>query len=338
METIKLTALGIILLWAGIINAQPEINQAEKHDVGTTSSFFSIDTGTISNGASGANIMWDFTQVTATGQTYGEQYILPSQTEWEDSFATATLSRKATDGSTYFIRDKNDSVWLEGLWLDYTKILLRFSKPQQILTRPLHYTDSYLGTTFYTYTYQNTKYRGGGAYQYNVDGYGELKLQSGTYPSVLRLKFESDYYDTMQVSPNIITRTHSTTYYWYNPFNPSPIVQLSTVAISSANFNTVNKYAYILKNPSTAVQQINNANSDIKVWVNNDNLYVEGLNSNNMGDIKVYDITGKQIVLGSLQYTDGVHSTKLNTALSKGVYIVNMALPQGNKTIKIAIL
>lgn len=338
MKTINLCTLVIVLLWASILRAQPEINQAEKYDVGTTSSFFSIDTGTISSGASGANVTWDFTQVTATSQNYGEQYILPSQTEWADSFTTATLTRKANDGTMYFLREENNKVLMEGLWLDRSKILLQFNKPQQILTRPLHYNDGYLSTAYYTYSYQSIKYRGGGAYQYKVDGYGDLKLQNGTYPNVLRVKFESDYYDTMLSNPNIVFRTFTTSYYWYNPYNSAPIVQLSSVEVSSPNFSTINKYAYILKNPSTAIQKISSSEDEISAWINDDDLFIKGLSEGTNGEVVVYDAMGRQVANGDLKFIDGRYSVKLTAQLSKGIYIVNVASPQGYKTIKIATL
>ncbi|RPI62981.1 MAG: hypothetical protein EHM44_05920, partial [Ignavibacteriales bacterium] len=67
------------LLFASAINAQIVLNSDRKPVIGDLFTTKYMDTTGVNEGASGSNITWDFSNVTATGEQWTAQYVNPSE-------------------------------------------------------------------------------------------------------------------------------------------------------------------------------------------------------------------------------------------------------------------
>jgi hypothetical protein len=294
MKTIHYILLIIWLATTKTIIAQPLLQNIEKLNTGQTFAYNIADTNTMQAGRSGQAAVWDFTLLQPATGSYNTQAALPAATAYEQFFAGATLAYIDNFGVNDFRKVIGDTVFSMGLALANQNIIMKYEVPQIQIIRPVAYTDKYSGTTNYKYTYQNTfNYRGGGPYQVEVDGYGILKLPTGTYTNVLRIKTTQTSYDTLDGdnAPSIITQ--SARYVWYNKYNNVPIMIFDSVAVAAPGFNNVLKNIYYLQNAATATTDVVNDKQAITANFDNSTIVVRGLNDALPGTITVYDITGR---------------------------------------------
>jgi len=76
---LPLKLLLIVLLFASAVNGQVILNSNRKPVIGDSFTTNDMDTTGVNEGASGANITWGFSNVSATGQQLIAQYVDPSE-------------------------------------------------------------------------------------------------------------------------------------------------------------------------------------------------------------------------------------------------------------------
>lgn len=203
----------LCILLAAQMHAQPTITGATNNPVpGDRFKLRDCNTAGISAGAAGASVTWDFSGL-VTAYTDSISFEACSTTPYCDSFPGATLS-VTFDGSyfDYLRTDTNQFAALgsyDGLTID------RFDDPYAISMYPMTYGTikvdtiiEHLDTIFYAW----------GIDSFVADGYGTLKLPSGTYDSVLRVHIISYEKDSdIEAGVSTVSYYRTETYNWYRP-------------------------------------------------------------------------------------------------------------------------
>lgn len=319
--------LWLMLLQAGM--SQPLLNQAEKYPLGVVLHFTRADTASVSPGPAGANVSWDFSSLSPLTGTLQKQALLPSQTAYENDFPTSDWALETNEGTTSFFKEGVDSIWLVGMVQAFVGIKITYTKPALYFTRNLAYKSSVQGTTRYHYTYNTYNYKCGGTYSLTADAYGALMLPARTYSNVMRVKFESLNYDTLQGQGGYVQVTKVVSYSWYNAYNGAPLLNIDSLDISSPFYNETRRSVSFAQNPANTVMDVNASEPVITI-------YPGRLQVVNLGDatytMTLYDISGRELVKGNMDVVNNRGGANLPETLPPGCYIIR--LENENKTVQ----
>ncbi len=225
----------LLIIGATASNAQPVIDQ---NSFGTTTgvSYQLTTADPLPFGPSGANVVWDYTQLNSLSTDVLE-YVDPVGSGLESLFPEATvllvnqttqivLAREVTSGGGSGLGAYRISDGL-ALVLDDPGLELPF--PSMYLTS---WTDPFSGN--YLFNGNIVGFRSG-TVQGLIDGYGDLQMPFGTVTDVLRLRLTETYTETL--GPNMTTATGDF-YYYYKVGIPFAIVRHSNGTVTTNGVTT----------------------------------------------------------------------------------------------------
>lgn len=326
-------AIFILLIWFvhTDTNAQVVINTAEKFTVGNTYTYWKADTTNFSSGASGKNVVWDFSSLQKLQAEDNGQVILPSQTQHPNTFPKANEVRKVGNRSL-FLERKTDTVYMRGFIQTSPDIEITYEKPQLFAINPIKYGDSVITSSLYTYQFGNQNFVGGGRYAMYVDGEGQLILNGATYNNVLRVRIEQNNSDTIKPFNTIVSNTIVTSYKWYNQYSGLPILTVDSVSVTSQAGTQNNVEVQGLETPFGAVSVNEVTSQQPMATISQNLLIIEGINDDNLQQVEVYTITGKLVAKGKTPVV------KLHKVAEAGeLYLVNIKTQQKIHTLKLGV-
>jgi hypothetical protein len=204
---------------------QPVIDHTVSPIVGDIDSGCIADTTNWNPGASGANVVWDFSSLvfTKSGRVV---YISPASTPYGGSFPAANIAYDQGGAFGYFDAENGGYYSLGSASNFGPKVV--YTDIQTVVTYPFTYGDSLRDTAKGTYdittvamgyTIVNTGIRTIYS-KTSADGYGTLKVPGKEYANALRLKIVSTAIDSLTVTVNGGSPTKRvaiddyTEYYW----------------------------------------------------------------------------------------------------------------------------
>jgi hypothetical protein len=275
--------LNILILFLSFlkVNAQYTITPSQKPDIGDSYDYINIDTSNIINGTSGANQIWNYTNLilpttpTVNSIYYSNATTIPNHT-W---YLGAYMALIGSDGGfTAFDSDPNNYS------LNWIKIAVGTStKYADPITR-YHYPISF-GSVFndsvkfgaYDETPSGYGYIGSylsyGVHSYTCTGYGTLNLPNGvSLPNTIKLNMQ--YFKTYreQITPTV--NGQDTTYYeeYFNSISKFPILAFYKNSGHDISFgNTTTHYSKDIKLNVVAITGLKNQElsaSDISIFPN----------------------------------------------------------------------
>jgi len=309
----KAFTLGCIILSLPLFSAaQPVVTKGEFYYIGNVIQMANCDATGITAGAADSAGTWDFTGLSQTGALITTTYTDDTAAAYPTSTMLATVSNgmkrheQESSSDTYILGTENT---LSGEKKDY----LRYN----ISKRPMTYNSTYLDT-FYM-TAPATGAFGRGYMSVRGDAWGTLKLPTGTYENVLRIRRYLTEGDTLGTSPILSSTT--ITYLWFDTVHHAPLLKMDSV-MSTAGFENTIMY---LANP-TAVGHISAAQQSFSAFLNNSDLTVTGgFEAGNVYEVTMYNIIGSEIVKQDFSTTGNSYRIDANRQLSPGVYIVSIA-------------
>ncbi|HVA98265.1 MAG TPA: hypothetical protein VNG53_05165, partial [Bacteroidia bacterium] len=228
--TLRNLFLSATLLSALASAAQPTLTEANTSPI-IGDIFSNNATNYIAPGSSGANQTWDLSSMTTTSTTTTNA-VTPSSTTYGSSFPSSTIAFSSTGAVLYW---KVSSTAEQTYGIAQGSTVISYSNPEDYLRFPFTYSNTYTDTWAATFTSGGYPYLRSGSTTVTADGYGTLKLPSGTYSNVLRVHFLENYQDSTNIggSPYIITYQDDE-YLWYLPPNHQPIASISTLTSSAS--------------------------------------------------------------------------------------------------------
>ena len=170
--------------------AQPTLTLANSVvPAGETQTFQLVEAELLNQGAAGANVTWNFSNLTLSGVSTQEVTVGASGTPYAAQFPNADIAIEAEGSYVYFDVTSSNYTLLGIASADITSI---YSNPETVFVFPFTYGDNHEDDFYATGSLGgNTQYRFGTT-TVTADGYGTLILPSGTYTNVLRIHAVQD--------------------------------------------------------------------------------------------------------------------------------------------------
>jgi hypothetical protein len=365
MNKTLLPALFSLLTASAAFGQAPTLTAANMNPV-LNDSFLSVicDTATITAGAAGTSVTWNFTGLTASTTVapntgvgyvvyahsapgYTTLSLLPSfaaSTHAIISPATAIAAPPDTTITNYYI-EGSSSTSQTGTWVNSNNYAA-YSDPIDVLHFPFtlssSFTDSYAGLVTYTALSTTVSATEGGTVTVNADGWGTLNLPFGaSYTSVLRVHSYQLYRDSANLfgTPTITTDTLET-YAWYKPGYHSALLSIATLRTPypAFNYKTVAYVKSQLANHEN-VPDINSIDASLAICPNPaSNALNISFNTptSQLVYISLYDMAGQEVAVLANKTFQGKQNLSFNTdAFPRGLYVVHLQSGNGSVTRKI---
>ncbi len=195
----------------------------------------------------------------------------------------------------------------------------------KLLDYPFTYGDSFTNNWTGTGT-SGPSFTSHGSTVVRADGYGTLKLPSGTYNDVLRVKVYNARYDTLDVNNSIVGYQIDTIFRWYLPDVHWPVLETTTTTAIDITQSqvTYRKNTRFMENIPTSINGLLK-NEEVIVYPNPTNkefvLSIEDGHLNNY-TYKIFDIYGRELNFSTKREGHYVLFKLANG--QKGMYILSI--------------
>jgi hypothetical protein len=352
MKTNAFLILSFLVLGYGLM-AQPVIDLSVMLQPGDIAQVqpFEQALSTFDPGPSGPNVSWDFANVTAMGPSYSWKAMLPSASEYSDSFPTATMAIEVledTSAWSYFYQHDANALNLLGAIGEVGEkdtFVYNFSQNTQMeLRMPLTYGDQHRDTARgyariammgNLFVVDRTVYR-----SLRADGYGSLRTPAGTYEDVLRVRVDEAVED--RFLNNVVARQTNHRYFWISAVYKYELLHMDSLVTfgPTGTVTSASTYNYYQTQPiSTSIRPgVDAVDFEIypnpvtagHLWLKPSAPWAEPIR------YSLTDMYGKRLTSGSIPA--GQESLRLRlTDISPGQYLIHLAGKSYSATRKLTI-
>lgn len=313
--------LSLLFLISLIINlsAIAQITFDSKHFpiVGDVYTTYNVDTAGILPGTSGANQVWDFSNIKVGKTAKVMKFQDTSASKITRNYEPFNPSLCAWDSSEIYIFNK-DSIgfYLVAIYDTTKKTEFVYVKQLQMMRAPMVYNDVF-SSNFICDDSQNTNLfaMGNGTTELNADAYGTIKLPSGTYNDVIRVKQTMKSKFLNAAATDTISKSITTTYDWYDSKNKLPIFTIE-ITYTSIPALSIEKEIKISSAVMTNIEKIANKET-VSIYPNPAKDIVNIIVNDNKSSLNIYNINGILVNKIDLKNT----SNNINISdLPKGIY------------------
>jgi len=330
----------IALLFASAVNAQIILNSDRKPVVGDSFTTSNMDTTGVTEGASGSNITWDFSNVTATGQQFIAQYVDPSEAPGDSLFPDADVAINYDELSYSFYDTESNTVHSLGMAFEDFSIV--YLNTEKVAEYPFTFNSTFLDNFQAEYELEEGLIvRHIGITQFTGDAFGNIILPDGSNHAALRVKIFRQTADTMFVMgfPLSTTEVKATTYKWYTSESKFPVFGISYLEINiNGNITTDKQVDYNTETPTDVDDkspQIVNGFELLQNYPNPFNPSTKISWYSSVGShqtLKIYNVLGTEVATLVDEYKPaGSYEVDFDASkLSSGVYLYR--LQSGSET------
>jgi hypothetical protein len=350
--TTNVVAAAIVMI-ASTAHAQITIGSERIPVVGDRYTTTRMDTAGVSEGAPGGAMVWNFSGLTPSGESYVIEYLDASTTLYADSFPSATLAAFfVADADTSYSYFSTGSGRLAAHGHAGSAYFMHYNDTEIQLATPLiyndQYTDAFGGRTESSegYTLQSS-----GTITVKNDGYGNIMLPGGASAVAARVKFVRIVNDTIFMNgvPVMSTRTTTTSYEWFTPNAKFPVVQIAYLEqVSSTGGSLTLKEVEYNTMGTTGVDP--DPRGNVATTMQLDQNYPNPFNpstvitfrtaSDDLVTLKLYNLLGQEITtLINGRMKAGAHSVSFNAVgLPSGTYLYRLQSGDRVETRKMSIV
>lgn len=204
-----------------------------------------FDTTGVNEGSAGANLTWDFSSLTPTGDSTAVMYVDPILTPAGSDFPWATVATEYIENGdsayTYYIGSGTHFALLGMATMDMKVV---YSNAEVLLTFPFSYNSEFSDISAASYELDDDiRVERNGTVQAKADGHGTIVLPGGNATNALRVRIRQVSVDTTFFGtwPVFITTTEALSYQWYDATHKFPVFGISYTEINSNGFTTRSK-------------------------------------------------------------------------------------------------
>ena len=229
-KLLPLKLLLITLMLVSAVNAQIILNSNRKPVVGDSFTTSYMDTTGVTEGPSGSNIAWDFSNLVATGEQWNVQYVDPSVAPNHSLYPDADIA-VSYDGIAHTFYD-TDGNSVNSLGVAYEGYSIVYSNSEKVAEFPFTLSATFVDSFNAAYQISGrVKIKNFGRIKMIGDAFGTIVLPDGSTRSTLRVKIDRESSDTIIINeiPIGINTFRSTTYQWYTNESKYPVLGISYV-------------------------------------------------------------------------------------------------------------
>ena len=312
-----------------ITQAQTVINETDYPVGGGTPYGYKSDTGVISSGGSGSNILWDFSFLNSPNDS---NYISSNCDEYCDTFPGANFYNKNITGNSngYFIKNAT-GLYVNGHHSQNNGVTLnnKFGNAEQLLMFPIQYNasfaDSFSCTAYYYYPGTVIIRSEYGTTSGVIDAYGTIKTPIGIYNNVLRLKLNTMTY--VESGDSI----YSTSYMWYQAGIGHSVMDIN---LYPASENSSYRYTTTLPKNVNGIDNIRAGQNNISIYPNPaQNVFRIKTERQNNYSIIIRNVIGN-IVYETKQNINSRETEVITSGWTRGIYLIEVKEDVGNSVVR----
>lgn len=319
----------VLFLLIGIMfYAQPSVTRAGVDRINNTISLKAEDvSGTsITAGAAGANITWDFSAYTGTNSTAYVSRVCPGQANcFRFPGANRITTMTNVDTNDFSAMTDTEATMLGSysgpalgdVTVTYTNPLTEYMFP---ITYLQQFNDTY---AFSSVSAAIGNVDETGQVSVSVDGYGTVITPKGTYQNVLRIKRMRTGTQVIASSPIPITATYiNESYQWVNQTDGMVFSFAINTFVLNGTTNVSKSVSY-LDAEVLATTDVNRKKEEISVYPNPGTDFITITSKEEFKKVTVSSLEGKTVLTAE-------HSRNIDISkLPKGVYILQGELKNG---------
>jgi hypothetical protein len=299
--------------------AQPVLSGADNPQAGDAYTYYNCVVS--SPGVAGANVTWDFSLAT-TGSDYSGKYdVCPGSPDCS-AFPGSNMVLKYPSLNTekFFILDASRYAF-NGYKIPASSHV--HLKAFDYIRYPFHYGDAYTDSFTATFTYNSIPYLERGHFTNTCDGWGTLKLPTGTFTNVLRMQ-QAEIYSDSALSGTTVNRDSIVQYTWYAPGYREYLFLFSKTYRNGTPAYTTISYSSQLP---LGIPGTNSIMLGLTVFPNplKDELHLRfNMERNGAVRISIFDMAGKELaVIDDKIFIAGPQDLAYKMpGLTKGIYIL----------------
>lgn len=299
--------------------AQPTLNNAENYAIGSTLKY--VNCNAVAAGPAGANITWNFGNLTAIGDSTTIWVIAPPTTN--NPFPGAEFVLHYDDSSYIYYDTSLNEINMIGLVDSSIGNFgnMGYSNPMLVMPRPIDYLDNTADSFYNTGVFLGFSFTGAGGVMMEADAYGTLQLPNDTFSNVLRIKTYTEEEDIITGLGTLNTKIAS--YTWYVDTLAGAILRIDSMKFTGAyNDSSVDVSYYYIDHPTSvnetkATQKMNVSAS----FAGNDLLIVANFEAGKQYELNVYSLNGQKVYNSSFAGAAQQQRFELGD-VSAGTYIV----------------
>ncbi len=207
------------------------------------------DTTGVQPGSVGPGQTWDYSTLHIDTARFVRNYIEPSATPYADSFPDATVC--FTNPPSYsYMKSTSTEFLILGLASPFGAEV--FTDPQISMTFPFAYPNAFTDEHYGSYSSAGMTFYHSGVTSTTADGWGILKLPSGNYSNMVRIKFVQDLVDSTvmpgtgnSASSYSVTTAHHVSYFWHDGINKNPALMIMFASNTQNGITVYGKFVTV---------------------------------------------------------------------------------------------
>lgn len=296
--------------------------------VGDTNRAYVVDTSYYTSGLNvgltGANTLWTYSNLLASGNIITSAYVDPTAVPASTNYAGCTIVQKQGALNTFYKSVNSPSVQTEFLGINSSSITMNFNNSAISMRYPFSFGDLISDNFSGSFTFSLSGTASGNA-TVVADGSGTLVLPNGVvFNNVLRVKSSQN----TGFSALILTGTiKQINYSWYDASQKFPILSINYQSTSITGSGSPTVSAQVLGNKNNFVIGMNEQHLDpasVSVFPNpvSEELYVnaKGLEINS---IRIINSLGQEVM------REEKTNRLSTTTLSPGIYMAEIKTDKG---------
>lgn len=314
----------------------PAITNNCLPQIGDIATIAICENDVVNPGPAGENQTWDMSGLTETEER-AFIFVSPELGFCGEQFTDATLcGLDWTNNNSFYKFDSNglSAVAYTTLVDDTDTMKMIFDDFENFIPMPYSFgdthTDDFSGTSYLP----SLDVPFTGDVSFEADGYGTLILPTGTYTDVVRYRFLREQVSMAQIE---IVQTKEQ-YGWVSASHRFWLLIMET---NSTDFSE-SELVWFDKNPAPVVSSVKeNQQLPLAVFPNpaqtNDAIFIEW-DQNETADIKVFSISGKQLMAAQVNLQAGDNAINLKgIGASAGLHLIQVITDRGTATTKLVI-
>ena len=329
-----------VIVAASIINllpiahcfAQPTLTSANSPQIGDKSVALLADTVGVTAGPSGAGIMWDFSTLSATGDTAISEVVIPDSTPYSADFPGASQAIKLANGIRYgyYFSNALEYTLLGEVIPNIITITTVYDDPQKLYVNPFTYNSTF-SDDFSAESVGGAGFYRTGTITVTADAYGTIQLPTGTFSNVLRLKVIKNFIDSLNIG-GIVHIYQAEGYLWFPTDSRWPILSINKMTGPGPTGPTTVRSVSYSASVTSGVNR-NNLLSQLafNVYPNpakDQTTITYNLNKQAKVKLTLYNKLGQKLkVISDNNQMPGIYEIPLNLGnFNKGVYLIQLMI------------
>ncbi len=223
------TFLLAILVVASQSFAQNTLTSANNPVVGNIDKNYLCDTVNLSEGNSGSNQTWNFTNLTITDSST-VNFVSVGSTPYAAQFPNSNIASTNDNSSFNYFNTSQTNILVNGF--AGADLTIPYSNAETFLEYPFTFNSTFTDQFASVYNAFGAETYRTGTTTVSGDAWGTINLPNGNFSNALRVNYFTQTRDSSNIGVPLVTDIISRSYVWFAPGRKFPVFQIIYTYIS----------------------------------------------------------------------------------------------------------